>query len=355
MTHTGQQAEQPQELLRTDKVVYYRDGDIPCIKDGHLVAECRHTKVCGQMVLSLIMNTIPVALRCEEYRSSSSVLLAEHYRECSWFSWNNPQEGKGYDSRCPKIARGIVAYLGYHCWIDEDGELDWDGGCTLEQMFRMYHDEALRLSRLRNKAYCKAVRHNDATMTQTLDAMLEDAHIKDEAMYVEQSKDADVVLGKPILDTAQRYIAWLQTSSKNNTAQQAKPNTQKPTDVVPVADGTTAHLPTINGTEAERVVFARAIQNGYMELLLDNGTYKWHRSKALLGYLCGRLYCGDRVRTNASGIKELTRGVDGFPMMACRTLFAMDVAKSRTQQFNTGAIPNGHEQIDNLFENKDKR
>ena len=36
MTHTGQQTEQPQELLRTDKAVYYRDGDIPCIKDGHL-------------------------------------------------------------------------------------------------------------------------------------------------------------------------------------------------------------------------------------------------------------------------------------------------------------------------------
>lgn len=356
MTHTGQQAEQPQELLRTDKVVYYRDGDIPCIKDGHLVAECRHTKVCGQMVLSLIKNTIPVALRWEEKRSSSSVLLAEHYRECSWFPWNNPQEGKDYDCRCPKIAWGIVAYLGYHCWIDEDGGLDWDGGCTIEQMYGRYHDEALRLSRLKNKAYCKAVRHNDATMIQTLDAVLEEAHIKHEAMYVKQSKDADAdaVLGKPILDTAQRYIEWLQTSYKSNTAQQADPNTQKPTGRVPVVDSAIGHLPTINGTEAERKVFARAIQNGYMELL-DNGTYKWNRTKSLLGYMCGKLYCGDRVRTNASGNKELTRGVNGFPMMDCRTLFAIDVAKSRTQQFNTEAIPNGYELIDYLFKDKDKR
>lgn len=349
MTHTGQQAEQPQELLRTDKVVYYRDGDIPCIKDGHLVAECRHTKVCGQMVLSLIKNTIPVALRWEENNSNYSVLLAEHYRECSWFSWNNPQEGKDYDCRCPKIAWGIVAYLGYHCWIDEDGELDWDGGCTIEQMYGRYHDEALRLSRLKNKAYCKAVRHNDATMMQTLVAVLEDAHIKDEAMYVEQSKGADVVLGKPILDTAQRYIEWLQTSYRNNTAQQAEPNTQKPTDGVPFADGAIGHLPTINGTEAERKVFARAIQQGYMELL-DNGTYRWNKTKSLLGYMCGKLYCGDRIeRTNRN--ESLKRGVGIFPQTGCERLFGCNVADVRYQQHNKGTIPRGYEQIDELHKN----
>lgn len=351
MTHTGQQAEKPQELLRTDKVVYYRDGDIPCIKDGHLIAEDRQAKVCGQIVLSLIKNTIPVALRWEEYRNGISLLLAEHYRECSWFSWNTPQEGKDYDCRCPKIAWGIVAYLGYCCWIDEDGELDWDGGCTIEQMFGRYHDEALRLSRLKNKAYCKAVRHNDATMIQTLDAVLEDAHIEAEAMYVAQSKGkgADVVLGKPILDTAQRYIAWLQTSYRNNTAQQAEPNTQKPTDGVPFADGAIGHLPTINGTEAERKVFARAIQQGYMELL-DNGTYRWNKTKSLLGYMCGKLYCGDRIeRTNRN--ESLKRGVGIFPQTGCERLFGCNVADVRYQQHNKGTIPRGYEQIDELHKN----
>ena len=350
MIQKEQQTGQARELLRTDRMVFYRDGDIPCIKDGGMIAEERQTRLCGQNVLSLIKNTMPMSLRREEYKDGSSVLLAEHYRECSWFAWNDPQEGKDYDSRCPKVAWGIVAYLGYWCWIDEDGELDWDGGCTLGQMFARYHDEALMLYRLTNKAYCKAVRHNDATMLQTLEAVLEDGHSKDEAVYVEQSKESADVLGKPIFVTAQKYLAWLQARQaqhKTDDAQQATPCTQQPTGGVPVGGSAVAHIPTINGTEAERKVFGMALQKGYMELV--DGKYKWNKSKSLLAYMCGRLYCGDRIE-RVRNEDVLRRGMSGFPQYECMELFGCDVASYRHQQHNKGTIPNRFQLINAMFE-----
>ncbi len=51
-------------------------------------------------------------------------------------------------------------------------------------------------------------------------------------------------------------------------------------------------LPERIDTELARTVFARAIETGYME---ENGPhYKWKLSKALLAYMCGRIYCGDK-------------------------------------------------------------
>ncbi len=51
-------------------------------------------------------------------------------------------------------------------------------------------------------------------------------------------------------------------------------------------------LPERLDTELARKIFARAIDAGFME---ENGAhYKWKLSKALLAYMCGRIYCGDR-------------------------------------------------------------
>ena len=164
-----------------------------------------------------------------------------------------------------------------------------------------------------------------------------------------QYKDTDSN-GKPIFVTAQKYLAWLQARQaqhKTDDAQQATPCTQQPTGGVPVGGSAVAHIPTINGTEAERKVFGMALQKGYMELV--DGKYKWNKSKSLLAYMCGRLYCGDRIE-RVRNEDVLRRGMSGFPQYECMELFGCDVASYRHQQHNKGTIPNRFQLINAMFE-----
>ena len=50
-------------------------------------------------------------------------------------------------------------------------------------------------------------------------------------------------------------------------------------------------LPPRLDTELARKVFAQAIEEGYMEEVGSH--YSWKGTKALLAYMCGRIYCGD--------------------------------------------------------------
>ena len=50
-------------------------------------------------------------------------------------------------------------------------------------------------------------------------------------------------------------------------------------------------LPGRLNTPLAQQVFALAIEKGLMEEVGNH--YKWNESKALLAYMCGRIYCGD--------------------------------------------------------------
>ena len=67
--------------------------------------------------------------------------------------------------------------------------------------------------------------------------------------------------------------------------------------ITPEGNNTTTkppQVPTINNTDRERWVYGSALKKDYM-IKNENNTYKWKKSKALLAYMCGRLYCDDRV------------------------------------------------------------
>lgn len=217
----------PTVLLQKDEVKYYNDSDIPCIsKDEYgygtnvLISEeraCSKKNVNNKLwMVCLVTNTIPKCLRCEEY-SDGGMILNDPYHSVlsSWYKWNNPQKGDDYDTRCKKIAWGIAAYIGYCCWIDEDGELDWKNG-TLEDLYREYHDEAIELAKRMNKAYSKAMRHNDNHTMQIIGDDIEEQHIQQEEAFIKQSSELENVLGKPVLDAAKEYLQWLQKDRNLN-------------------------------------------------------------------------------------------------------------------------------------------
>lgn len=210
----------PTVLLQKDGVKYYNDSDIPCIsKDEYgygtnvFISEkraCSKKNVNNKLwMVCLVTNTIPKCLRCEVYSDGGMILNDPYHSECSsWYKWNNPKKGDDYDTRCKKIAWGIAAYIGYCCWIDKNGELDWKKG-TLQDLYREYHDEAIELAKRMNEAYSKAMRHNDRKAMLSIERAIEEQHRQQEEAFVKQSSELENVLGKPVWDAAKGYLQWL--------------------------------------------------------------------------------------------------------------------------------------------------
>ena len=82
-------------------------------------------------------------------------------------------------------------------------------------------------------------------------------------------------------------------------------------------------VPTINNTDRERWVYGSALKKDYM-IKNENNTYKWKKDKVLLAYMCGRLYCDDRVISNGT---QYVRGNKRLPNQELNTLFNISTKK----------------------------
>ena len=104
-------------------------------------------------------------------------------------------------------------------------------------------------------------------------------------------------------------------------------------------------IPTIQNTDKERLVFGNALQKQYM--ILKDGCYKWNLSKSLLAYMCGRLYCGDRIKEDSSDYsQEYIKGTTQMPAKELKALFGVDVASNR---YSIKAPPRNSYKVDELF------
>lgn len=166
--------------------------------------------------------------------------------------------------------------------------------------------------------------------------------------------DVDSYIGS--MELAQKYIDALpkepqraqpeQTTdaqSLNPEPEQAAPEPQQEHQ-----EATTSTIPTINDTDKEKFVFGNALQKQYMKL--KNGCYIWTLTKSLLAYMCGRLYCGDRIKEDATDYsKEYVRGNTQMSAKEVKALFGgVDVASNR---YSIKAPPRNSWKVDELFKN----
>lgn len=130
---------------------------------------------------------------------------------------------------------------------------------------------------------------------------------------------------------------------QGNDQQEQQKETQQA--VAPEDNQEPQQILTINNTTKEKTVFGRALVKEYMELI--NGCYKWKKTKSLLAYMCGRLYCGDRVIVDESDYsEELIKGKSQLPRQELQQLFNVDVGNNRDQ---LKAPPRKYSLIDSLF------
>ena len=112
-------------------------------------------------------------------------------------------------------------------------------------------------------------------------------------------------------------------------------------------------IPTIAKTDKEYIMFGEALRREYM--YLENGCYHWNLTKSLLAYMCGYIYCGDRIKENEEdGNETYKKGSTQLPAQEVNALFSgVAVDASR----NVIHLPKNRWKINDLikeYENKKK-
>lgn len=101
-------------------------------------------------------------------------------------------------------------------------------------------------------------------------------------------------------------------------------------------------------TPLARTVFAKAIEAGYMEEA--NSHYSWKGTKALLAYMCGRIYCGDTPEYSKIDRKSFWKfGTGLFPDTELNALFEQTGIGQSRQNRRDMAVPADAGEIDILF------
>lgn len=118
----------------------------------------------------------------------------------------------------------------------------------------------------------------------------------------------------------------------------------------PAANEDEASIPTIHPInndlgELENRIYRRALKKGYIRLDGQDHYTKGSATWALIAYMCGRIYCKDRVK----GDYTLFKGRN-FPAKQVKELFnSVDIANHRDQLKDKP--PRNYSKIDELFEN----
>ena len=102
-------------------------------------------------------------------------------------------------------------------------------------------------------------------------------------------------------------------------------------------------------TPLARTVFAKAIEAGYMEE--DGSHYRWRKgTKALLAYMCGRIYCGDVPEYSELDRKSFWKFGNGlFPDTELNALFEQTGIGQSRQNRRDMPVPANAGDIDKLF------
>ena len=102
-------------------------------------------------------------------------------------------------------------------------------------------------------------------------------------------------------------------------------------------------------TSLARTIFAKATEAGYIEEVGSH--YSWKGTKALLAYMCGRIYCGDYPEYSKYEQKTFWEFGNGlFPDVELNALFEQTGIGQSRQNRRDMPVPNNAGEIDKFFQ-----
>lgn len=125
-----------------------------------------------------------------------------------------------------------------------------------------------------------------------------------------------------------------------------------------VANPQIEELPLLKDYDCNREIIMRAIEQGYMELVKVGEHYKYNwkfSAKTILYYFCGRLFMGDRTKSEKNKKNQWIKGESKqqFPRKPLSVLFLYNgepLNPKNINQRSKGKCPKKYKDIDKLFE-----
>lgn len=107
-------------------------------------------------------------------------------------------------------------------------------------------------------------------------------------------------------------------------------------------------------TPLAHMIFRKALEDGLMTIESVNGIrqfYSWTKTKVLLSYMCGRIYCGDKSEAEKDSRQVIWKQGKGiFPASELDRLFNQkDLAQQRSNRLEQ-SVPKEFEIADKLFD-----
>lgn len=213
----------------------YKEEDLLKTINGKFIVEAYKHKITQNKVIGLCTNSFPMFCRKQDNVPDS---------DCSWMEilTSNPSILKHdnieeeYNTRCPKIAWGIAAYLLFHSYTDTKGrtlfKINQDA-VQPSDLFRYYNEQNKKHYTTLNKEdfdYYKSI--GDTT---SFDKEFIEHHIAQEESLINRQNTS---IPDCIKEKAKEYIEWIKSNRNDKEIDNAHVNTTKyPSELLDLFNG----------------------------------------------------------------------------------------------------------------------
>lgn len=213
----------------------HKEEDLLKTINGKFIVEAYKHKITQNKVIGLCTNSFPMFCRKQDNVPDS---------DCSWMEilTSNPSILKHdnieeeYNTRCPKIAWGIAAYLLFHSYTDTKGrtlfKINQDA-VQPSDLFRYYNEQNKKHYTTLNKEdfdYYKSI--GDTT---SFDKEFIEHHIAQEESLINRQNTS---IPDCIKEKAKEYIEWIKSNRNDKEIDNAHVNTTKyPSELLDLFNG----------------------------------------------------------------------------------------------------------------------
>lgn len=281
---------------------------------------------------ALITNSNPMYIRlCKKRKSTFKPCGGNSFPAIDgWFANLSNEER---DSECPKIAWGFIAFflskLSYN-----DNLKDFTLVMDKDSLFNEYYSIWLKDYLAKHSG----LKYRKLSNEEKEQAFIKE-HLEIETKLKERSNPLEAYseLSELAFEYYDFYKEWVVSKIKIDSV---------------LTDGGFI-LPKELDKGNTRYIFNKAIREGFININKD-GTLKWTKTKVLLSYLCGRIYCNDFIKVDDFGENPIWRQCGTLPNAELCKLFNLDKDLNPSRnKLSSGNPPKGYDSIDSLFEAAD--
>lgn len=213
----------------------YKEEELLKTVNGEYIVEAYKCRRVGDTIIGLCVNSSPMFCREQKNAPKGDYSWMEILKPTSSILAHDNIEEE-YNTRCPKIAWGIAAYLLFHSYTDTKGRTLFKINQDVVQpsdLFRYYNEQNKKHYTTLNKEdfdYYKSIDN-----TTSFDKEFIEHHIAQEESLINRRNTS---IPDYIKEKAKEYIEWIKGNSNDKEIDKAHTNTTKyPSELIDLFNG----------------------------------------------------------------------------------------------------------------------